>query len=78
MLAAGNTKLAGVFVAKCTGLTPQERSEMWVKCGMVGKAGEELAKVKDVEGLERLKEKAGERGVVLELERLIKTLRLKR
>ncbi|MCJ1394801.1 hypothetical protein MMC18_007681 [Xylographa bjoerkii] len=78
VLGAGNTKLAGVFVGKCTGLTAQERSEMWVKCGMVGKAGEELVKVKDVEGLERLKEKAAERGVVLELERLIKTLRPKR
>ncbi|MCJ1433241.1 hypothetical protein MMC27_002600 [Xylographa pallens] len=78
VLGAGNTKLAGVFVGKCTGLTAQERSEMWVKCGMVGKAGEELVKVKDVEGLERLKETAGESGVVLELERLIKTLRPKR
>jgi hypothetical protein len=48
VLGAGNTKLAGVFVAKCTGLTAQERSEMYVKCGMVDRAGEELAKAKDL------------------------------
>lgn len=77
ILAAGNTKLAGtVFVAKCTNLTPRERAEMWVKCGMVGRAGEELARVKDLEGLEGLRGKgsggggAGGGGGV-EIERLI-------
>lgn len=78
VLAAGNTRLAGAFVPKCTALTPQERAEMWVKCGMVGKAGEELAKAKDLEGLEALKGKTGDRAVLLELERLGKTLRPKR
>lgn len=78
MLGAGNTKLAGgVFVAKCTGLSVRERSEMWVKCGMVGRAGEELAKAKDVEGLEELRGKASGSGAV-EIERLIAGLRPKK
>ena len=78
VLGAGNTKLAGgVFVAKCTGLTVRERSEMWVKCGMVGRAGEELAKAKDLEGLEELRGKASGSGAV-EIERLIAQLRPKR
>ncbi len=72
ILVAGNTKLAGgVFVAKCTGLTARERAEMWVKCGMVARAGEELAKGKDLEGLEGLRGKAGGAGAGLEIERLI-------
>ena len=68
ILSAGNQKLAGLFVAKCTGMTAQERAEMYVKCGMVGKAGEELVKAKDVEGLENLKGKA-RAGEVGEVER---------
>jgi len=57
---AGNARLAGnVFVPKCTGLTPRERSEMLVKCGMVGKAAEELGRARDVEGLEALRGKGG-------------------
>ena len=74
VLGAGNTKLAGVFVAKCAGLTAQERSEMWVKCGMVGKAGEELYKVKDLNGLEILRNKASG-GAGVEIERMIAQLR---
>ncbi|MCJ1231984.1 hypothetical protein MMC12_008665, partial [Toensbergia leucococca] len=58
VLGAGNTKLAAVFVPKCTALKPQERTEMWVKCGMIGKAGEELFKAKDLEALEALRGKA--------------------
>ena len=74
VLGAGNTKLAGVFVAKCTNLTAQERSEMYVKCGLVEKAGEELAKAKDLTGLEALKAKTGDReGAVLE--RMIRSLK---
>ncbi|MCJ1248988.1 hypothetical protein MMC30_006209 [Trapelia coarctata] len=74
VLGAGNTKLAGVFVGKCTSLTPQERSEMYVKCGLVEKAGEELVKVKDLAGLEALKAKTGDReGAVLD--RMIRSLR---
>lgn len=74
VLGAGNTKLAGTFVAKCTALTAQERSEMWVKCGMVGKAGEELFKVKDLNGLELLRSKASG-GAGVEIERMIAQLR---
>lgn len=70
VLGAGNQKLAGVFVPKCTGLTAQERSEMWVKCGMVVKAGEELARVKDVNGLEELRGKA-RAGEAVEIEKMI-------
>ncbi|EON69772.1 hypothetical protein W97_09035 [Coniosporium apollinis CBS 100218] len=58
VLGAGNTRLASTFVPKCTGLSPRERVEMWVKCGMVGKAGEEALKAKDVECLRELREKA--------------------
>lgn len=80
ILAAGNTKLAGgVFVAKCTGLTARERAEMWVKCGMVSRAGEELVKVKDVEGLEGLRGKAGAgAGAGVEIDRLIAQVRPRR
>lgn len=77
ILAAGNQKLAGNFVAKCTGLTAQERSEMYVKCGMVVKAGEELLKARDAEGLENLKGKA-RAGEVGEVERMIVQLRPRR
>ena len=65
-------------MTKCTGLTAQERSEMWMKCGMVSKAGEELFKVKDLEGLEGLRGKVSERGVGVELERMIGQLRPRR
>ncbi|KAI4132895.1 MAG: hypothetical protein LQ347_002386 [Umbilicaria vellea] len=74
VLGAGNTKLAGTFVAKCTALTAQERSEMWAKCGMVGKAGEELFKVKDLNGLELLRSEASG-GAGVEIERMIAQLR---
>ncbi len=77
ILGAGNQKLAGQFVAKCMGLTAQERGEMYVKCGMVVKAGEELLKAKDVQGLEGLKGKA-RAGEVGEVERMIVQLRPRR
>ena len=78
VLGAGNTKLAGgVFVAKCTGLTVRERAEMWVKCGMIGHAGEELAKAKDLEGLEDLRGKASG-STVAEVDRLLAHLRPRR
>ena len=74
VLGAGNTKLAGAFVGKCTNLTPQERSEMYVKCGLVEKAGEELVKAKDLAGLDALKSKTGDReGAVLD--RMIRSLK---
>lgn len=56
--AAGNTKLASGFISKCAGLRPMERVEMWIKCGMVLKAGEEALRVKDVRALELLASKA--------------------
>ncbi|KAL8698637.1 MAG: hypothetical protein Q9201_006460 [Fulgogasparrea decipioides] len=77
VLGAGNQKLASLFVSKCTGLSAQERSEMFVKCGMVVKAGEELAKVKDVNGLEELREKAMG-GEVAEIQRMIAQFRSRR
>ena len=78
ILGAGNTKLAGVvFVAKCTSLTTRERSDMWVKCGMITRAGEELAKVKDVEGLEKLQKRAPAGGAV-EIDKMIAGLRTRR
>lgn len=77
VLGAGNQKLAGLFIPKCTGLSAQERSEMWVKCGMVVKAAEELVKVKDVNGLEELREKASA-GEVAEIQRMIAQFRSRR
>ena len=78
VLRAGNPRLAGAFVGKCTGLTPQQRSEMFVKCGLVAEAGRELARAKDVSGLEALKGQTSDRGAQIELERLIGQLRPKR
>ena len=76
ILTAGNTKLAGAaFVAKCSTLTARERGEMWVKCNMVQRAGEELAKARDIEGLKELKSKTGPRG---KLDRIIAGLKGKR
>lgn len=73
ILGAGNVKLAGSVVPKCTGLTGKERGEMFVKCGMVVKAGEEALKGRDREGLEALRAKASGREVA-EIERMISQL----
>ncbi|KAI9796995.1 MAG: hypothetical protein M1825_006274, partial [Sarcosagium campestre] len=73
-LAAGNTKLASLFVPKCTSLPAKERIDMWVKCGLLAKAGEEALKVKDTAALEGLRNKASGT-VALELERMIGQLR---
>ena len=78
VLGAGNTKLAGAFVAKCTAMTAQERSEMWVKCGMVERGGDELVKVKDLNGLEELRAKTSDRAAQVELDRMIRGLKPKR
>ena len=78
VLGAGNTRLAGVFVGKCAGLTPQQKSEMFVKCGLIPEAGRELAKAKDVSALEILKGQTSDRGAQMELERLIGQLKPKR
>lgn len=61
VLGAGNSKLAGIFVTKCTNQTGLERAEMYVKCGLIVKAAEEAAKVKDLEYLEGLRSKAAGR-----------------
>ncbi|EEQ89941.1 hypothetical protein RJZ56_004756 [Blastomyces dermatitidis] len=74
ILSAGNTKLASIFIPKCTNLPVSERIEMWVKCGMVVKAGEEALKAKDVDSLEVLRGKASGLAVG-EIDRMINQLR---
>lgn len=74
VLGAGNTKLASVFVPKCTTLKPAERIEMWMKCGMIVKAGEEAQKAKDLSTLEVLRTKASGPAST-EIERMINQLR---
>ena len=79
ILAAGNGKLAGSFVAKCANRSAKERAEMWVKCGMVARAGEELFRNKDLQGLEGLRGMVGsDRNTAIELERWITQLKPKR
>lgn len=70
LLASGNPKLAAAFIPKCTSLQPNERIEMWLKCGMVNKAGEEALKAKDKAMLEGLRTKAPA-GQQMEIERMI-------
>lgn len=70
VLAAGNTRVASIFVPKCTQLTPAERVEMWTKCGLLVKAGEEAMKAKDRALLEELRVKAGGSAAV-EIERML-------
>ncbi|KIV87870.1 hypothetical protein PV11_03388 [Exophiala sideris] len=74
VLGAGNTRLASSFIPKCTNLQPPERIEMWVKCGMVVKAGEEAVKAKDLNSLESLRDKASGQQQV-EIERMLTQLR---
>jgi hypothetical protein len=69
VLAAGNTRVAALFVPKCTALSARERVEMWVKCGLLVKAGEEAARAKDKGLLEEVKGRATG-SALLELERL--------
>ncbi len=47
---------------------------MWVKCGMVGKAGEEAVRAKDTSALELLREKASGPQLA-EIERMINQLK---
>jgi hypothetical protein len=70
VLGAGNQRIASLFIPKCTGLTPRERVEMWVKVGMVDEAAKEAAKTKDIETLKELRGKASPRQLG-EVERLI-------
>lgn len=78
ILGAGNTKLAASFVPKCTGQTAQQRSEMYVKCGLPVDAGKELMKVKDVNALELLRAKTSDRGAQAELEHMLGQFKSKR
>jgi hypothetical protein len=51
---------------------------MWIKCGMITEAARELAKAKDINGLELLRGKTSDRLAQVEIERLIGQLRPKR
>jgi len=73
ILGAGNTKIASLYIPKCTTLTVGERIEMWVKCGMVTKAGEEALKAKDRGALEELRKQAGG-NAQLDIDRMIAQL----
>jgi len=77
VLGAGNTRLASSFIPKCSNLQPAERIEMWVKCGMIVKAGEEALKAKDLSALESLRDKANGQQLV-EIERMVTQLRPRR
>lgn len=75
VLGAGNARLAGnVFVGKCVNLGYKERADMYVRCGMLGKAGEEAVKGKDRALLEELRGKAAGGREEGEIERLVKVL----
>jgi len=78
VLGAGNSRLAERFVGKCTALTAQERAEMFVRCGNIVEAVRELAKAKDGNALEMLRERTADRGSLLEIERALGTLKGKR
>ena len=74
ILNAGNSRLAGsTFVPKCTTLTARERMDLYVKCGMAAKAGEEALKAKDRAWLEEMRNKVDGRDQA-ELERFISQL----
>jgi hypothetical protein len=72
-LGAGNPKVASLYIPKCTNLTMAERSEMWIKCGMISKAGEEALKAKDRNMLEELRTKASGNSA-LDIDRMIAQL----
>ncbi|GAW26523.1 putative vacuolar protein sorting-associated protein [Rosellinia necatrix] len=59
VLQAGNTRLAAVFIPKCTGLEPGATITMYEKCGMRLKAAEEAVKAKDADAWMRILEAAG-------------------
>lgn len=70
ILAAGNTRVASNFIPKCTGVAAADRVEMWVKCGLLVKAGEEAVKAKDRALLEGVRDRASGSAAV-EIERLM-------
>jgi len=65
--------VASLYIPKCTLLTVAERIEMWVKCGMVSKAGEEALKAKDRGALEELRAQASGNSA-LDIDRMIAQL----
>jgi hypothetical protein len=69
VLAAGNTRVASLFIPRCTAVSPRERVDMWVRCGLLVKAGEEAVKAKDAGLLEEVKGRATG-SALIELERL--------
>ena len=73
ILGAGNPKVAALFIPKCTSLTVADRIEMWIKCGMVNKAGEEALKAKDRNALEELRTQATG-SAALDIDRMIAQL----
>ena len=74
VLNAGNSRLAGsVFVPKCVGLSARQRMDLYVKCGMMDKAGEEALRAKDREWLEEMRRKADGRDLAT-LERMLTQL----
>ena len=77
ILGAGNTRLASSFIPKCSHLPVPGRIEMWIKCGMLTKAGEEALKAKDSAALEQLRERASGQQLA-DIERMISQLRPKR
>jgi hypothetical protein len=77
ILGAGNTKLAAVFIPKCTSTSLSDRIEMWIKCGMAVKAAEEAFKAKDTAALDQLRTRATS-NVAGEIERMINQLRPKK
>jgi hypothetical protein len=66
-----------MFVPKSTNLPVAERIEMWMKCGMIVKAGEEALKAKDVKALELLRTKASGPSVS-EIDRMLIQLKPKK
>ncbi|SMY21189.1 unnamed protein product [Zymoseptoria tritici ST99CH_1A5] len=73
ILGAGQPKVASIFIPKITSVSIAERVEMWVKCGLVVKAGEEALKAKDRALLEDLRTKATGNSV-LDIDRMIAQL----
>jgi hypothetical protein len=60
-------------VPKCTGLTLEERIELWIKCGNIKAAGEEALKAKNLPALEGLRNKASG-PAALDIDRMIAQL----
>lgn len=74
-LAARNLKVASGFVSRCTNLTAADRMDMYVRCNMVVKAGEEAVRVKDVNALQVLRGRSKVQSEQLELDKMIMQLR---